>query len=502
MNYSTRPKRDLASLTDIAGRYAAGDMAETIVVDEYPEKLQGLAGHIATLTEMVKDFARETQVSSSRVTAAAQQVNNALDASGNLAKSVAGDSAKVRRLTEEIAEATFESTRLVDEATRASHTIAKIAGDIHEDSVETKKLAEQGCAVVDRARSALGEVQSYSLEVERSFENLKQAAKQIEDFMATIREIASQTNMLALNAAIEAARAGEQGKGFSVVAQEIRKLSGASAEAAKSANRMLEHIDQGLREAAGALASSHQAVANGAQAMEQAERDLMDIFQGNVKLEERLAETSGARKAQLEAVERIAELLRANASTCETAVSVVREVARSISEQERLLSETHEMGQVLEKVAGDLIRSTQRIDLLAISGETRARIEHRVSELRDRLQRLADDKQLKTMLSQEHRPVLEEFLRQHPDMEAIWTNSRDGRFVISIPPAGIVNASGRDWFVNAVQGGFYVSPVYISAISGNSCLTLSIPITDQSQGVLGILGVDLKLDQGPAGPAP
>ena len=58
------------------------------------------------------------------------------------------------------------------------------------------------------------------------FQMLQNSVDEIKKFTNEIVGIANQTNMLALNASIEAARAGDNGKGFSVVAEEVRKLSG------------------------------------------------------------------------------------------------------------------------------------------------------------------------------------------------------------------------------------------------------------------------------------
>ena len=77
---------------------------------------------------------------------------------------------------------------------------------------------------------------------------LKQANKQMEKVVKTIHHVASQANLLALNSAIEAARAGEAGRGFSVVADEIRRFSNQSLDANKQSYDLIHNIQRKANE--------------------------------------------------------------------------------------------------------------------------------------------------------------------------------------------------------------------------------------------------------------
>ena len=77
--------------------------------------------------------------------------------------------------------------------------------------------------------------------------NLSERSKQIAEIVNVIGEISNQTNLLALNASIEAARAGEHGKGFSVVAEEVRKL----AENTKTSTEDIANLTKKIEEQIG-----------------------------------------------------------------------------------------------------------------------------------------------------------------------------------------------------------------------------------------------------------
>jgi len=486
-------QQDINQLAELTGQYVAGNLAGRIDAARYGKAVQPLAANIGDLADLVRSFAQETQVGSSQVAAAVTQVANAIGQSYGLADAIRQEAAMTNRLTTAIANGAEEAAQQIDEMRTATERMAEVAGTIYHDSMQTKKMAEQGSLAVGQVSEAMEAIQQSSRDIEGRIAALAQTAKEIDNFLVTIQGISSQTNLLALNASIEAARAGEHGRGFAVVAQEIQKLSDASNAAANAANGLLAHINKGITEAVNAVNAGSASVQQGVRAMQQADDSLTAIVQASAEVEEKIGEASQARQVQLNAAENTRRSVVAMAGQCQQSAAAVAQVVQAIEQQEAHLRETQQMGGLLQQVAEQMEKTTGQIRLVDLDSKGQAQMEAQIQRLQSELVTLVGGRPIVSMQEDAHKKILSQFLQEHPGLEAAWTNRQDGTFVISIPAAGIANAAQREWFRKAIAGETYVSAVYVSAISHQPCLTVSVPIRNVQGEVVGVLGVDMRL---------
>lgn len=119
---------------------------------------------------------------------------------------------------------------------------AQQIGEITTTSDTINERSERSNQEMENLAISMNEIQKSFQQVESSIETMKVSISTVTKITRVINDIAEQTNLLSLNATIEAARAGEAGRGFTVVAEEIRKLAGQSKEASKQIHNVIYDV--------------------------------------------------------------------------------------------------------------------------------------------------------------------------------------------------------------------------------------------------------------------
>lgn len=201
------------------------------------------------LGDMGKNFNRMTnnmETMIKTIQEAILQLTGESRALASNAECMAGD-------TEEVAAQVGSVATAGEEMAATSSEIAQNCNAAAQSSDSANNTALAGAEVVKRTVEVMQRISDRVKNSAKTVESLGARSDQIGEIVATIEDIADQTNLLALNAAIEAARAGEQGRGFAVVADEVRALAERTTKATREIGEMIKSVQHETRSAVGVM---------------------------------------------------------------------------------------------------------------------------------------------------------------------------------------------------------------------------------------------------------
>ena len=208
--------------------------------------------------------------------------------------------------------------------------LAATITDISNSAKKTSAAAEEAGRFVGQAGGQLGVSVEHVKELNAAMEKISSSSEEISKIIATIENIAFQTNILALNAAVEAARAGSAGKGFAVVADEVRNLATRSDQAAKATKELIE--------------SSITAVVEGSRAVELVTESLeqTSVYAGHVTTQmdvvvEAVENQTSAITQVTEGIDQISSVVQTNSATAQESAAASEELSAEAASLKQLV---------------------------------------------------------------------------------------------------------------------------------------------------------------------
>ncbi len=251
--------------------YFASGLLKTIKANE--EEMRKNNEHNLILFDKLSEYAKSLLTSSESLSSIATEESAAIE-------EIASTSQEVSRNTSLILSDATDNSSSLSDLLATNESITEKAKATEEESSRLIELSSLNETALNQTLSIITEIKTDIKHTLEATHILEEKSQQIDDVLQIIRQISEQTNLLSLNANIEAARAGEFGKGFSVVADEIRKLA---VSTHKSLNDV-EYITQEFKERIGQvetlMSSNTDKVSHGSKLLDDAVQNIKNMIDG------------------------------------------------------------------------------------------------------------------------------------------------------------------------------------------------------------------------------
>lgn len=323
------PIKDLENLMTRAGDGDLTVKAEINTKDEIQtlgEYFNIMIEHQHNIINNVRSGSEDLAASSEELAASNEEISATTEQIANTIQQVAESSQIQSNSIIETSEVLVQLSSLVQIAQSRATTAKNNSG-------HTMDTAEQGRMKVKETVTAIQNISKAATETEGIFSVLDELSKKVSGIISTINNISSQTNLLALNAAIEAARAGEHGKGFTVVAEEVRKLSEETSVGANEISSLINEMVIEIGKAVESMNLSKNAVENGVIIVNDTDKSFVSIIDAVKQITRDIEQIVEVTKDEVASSDKIINLINTIATITETTAASSQEVAAAAEEQ-------------------------------------------------------------------------------------------------------------------------------------------------------------------------
>ena len=185
---------------------------------------------------------------------------------------------QVGTTAEELAAIAEETSASIEYLTGQSVAIVNLAKHGSELSIQAETYSNNGMIHLQKSQESLDFTKKSVEKIILNSNELERISKQIFEVISIIKSISEQTNLLALNASIESARAGEYGKGFSVVANEIRKLSDLTKKSILDVSKLITETNIQVSNVSASVYEVEEIIQNGSTIMNETNQAFKEII--------------------------------------------------------------------------------------------------------------------------------------------------------------------------------------------------------------------------------
>lgn len=349
----------LTAIARAAREAASGNLLVEVPMPKSKDELQLLGesfgGMVGSLKEMIRTVIGDAQAASDGAASlsdalayAAKQVETTSEAVDRIHRAVKEQDSSVEDAVQGAERMREETRRIRSEAQRARD----VSGMMERTMNETDKTMEE--LIRGMARFAAAGDETYE-----TVKRLGDDAAEIESITMAVRDIGEQTHLLALNASIEAARAGEAGAGFSVVAQEIRKLAERSERSVRRIDDMIRSVQLRVREAALLLESQSAAILEESSRRERVQADASQLSSGVASSIEAMRQMESAVEAQSEEVERICRRIEDISARAGRISEGAGQIAGASMEQSAVIQQIASSAEMLQMQSARVLERTR-----------------------------------------------------------------------------------------------------------------------------------------------